>query len=84
MNIDVSNIDPQHLRYFVFSKNQLDVFTKLNDKLGKPTVTPVVFVAGKRKQYTEMLKDHTKCRYSDYKIVAAGDIRKMQFTEWVM
>jgi hypothetical protein len=78
------HVDQEYLRYFVFSKEQLNVFTRLNERLGRPTVVPTVFVAGRRKQYTEMLKDPTKCRYSDYKIVAAGDIRTMQFTEWTI
>ena len=83
-NAELANIDPQYLRYFVFSKQQLNTFRNLNTRLGRPTVVPVVFVAGRKQQYTEMLKDPNKCRYSDYKIVAAGDIRKMQFTEWAI
>lgn len=81
-NLDITNVEPQYLRYFVFSKEQMKTFKLLNDRRGRPTIVPVVFVAGKKKQYTEMLKDPTKCRYSDYKIVAAGDIRKMKYTEW--
>lgn len=81
-NTDVSDINPLYLRYWVYSKEQYDVVKELNRKMGKSTTAPIVFIAGKRKPYTQMLKDPTKSRYSDYKVVAVGDIRTMKYTEW--
>jgi hypothetical protein len=44
-------------------------------KLGK------VVVNGVYREYTDMVRDMTQCRFADAVLVTRGDIREMQFTE---
>lgn len=69
-------------RCFVYSPTQKDDLIKSRQinstnkiKLG------TVIVNGVPKDYTDMITDMSKSRYSDAILVAKGDIRRMKFTE---
>lgn len=71
-----------YTRYFMFSNEHLKKIKELaikngdmNPKLGK------VLVAGNYKRYTHMTNDPESYsrRYSDARIVVAGDIRKIKY-----
>lgn len=71
-------------RYFMFSQEHMRYLKELEAKQGNKNYRPsTVLVGGSYKPYTNMVTDpkvYTD-RYSDARIVASGDIRKMKFTE---
>ena len=69
-------------RCFVYSPTQRDELLKLSatGSVNKFKLGTVV-VNGISKNYTEIVTNMSKCRYSDAMLVAKGDIRKMSFTE---
>lgn len=71
-----------YTRYFVFSQTQMqdkiNIASSMSSK--KPKLGKVV-VNGVARDYTEMVTDMARCRYSDAVLVTKGDIRTIKFTE---
>ena len=78
----MANDSSIYTRCFVFSQTQrqqiLDIATKMGTS--QPKVGKVV-VNGVYREYTEIVRDMTQCRYTDAILVTKGDIREMKFTE---
>lgn len=73
--------DSIYFRYFVYSKTQAKEFEQVNKAMNTDTHRlGTVIVNGIQKYYTEKVRDLSKCRYGDSKVVASGDIRKIKHT----
>lgn len=69
----------ENIKYFMFSVSQLDFQKSIKTKLGKQYINKYVFFNGKKYQYTEILDDPSKSKYSDVKTVAYGNINNMKY-----
>lgn len=69
-------------RCFVYSPTQKDdlIRTRQINSTRKIKLGTVI-INGVPKDYTDMITDMSKARYSDSILVAKGDIRRMKFTE---
>lgn len=67
------------IKYFLFSREQLEFMKKMESVQGKRFKTGTVIVNGVRKQYTEM-SNSSKSRYADAQLVTQGDISKIKYT----
>ena len=76
----MSTNDSVDIRYFVFSRTQYNTQKEISRKLGKNFVPNKVFLKGQAFEFTEILKDPNKSRYSDVKVIGFGDIKKMKYT----
>ena len=66
-------------KYFIYSSSQLKERTDIEKKIGRKFIPGTVVVGSTKQQFTE-LSDTGNSRYSDAKIVAEGDIDKMNYT----
>ena len=67
-------------RYFVYSAEQKDELIKSLVVGTRPKLGTVI-VNGVAKEYTDILIDMSKARFSDTTLVIKGDIRKLKFTK---
>lgn len=67
-------------RYFLFSMDQVKDKNKIYDKVNKTMVLGTVFYNGVRKEFSALSTTPTLNKYTDVRIVAQGDITKMQYT----
>ena len=70
-----------YYRYFLFSQEQKNMRLKVEGNLGKQIKFGTVVVNGVAKQYTDIVIDPNKSKFSDAVIVTHGDIRKIKYTE---
>lgn len=68
------------IKYFLFSREQMEFRKSMEARQGKKFKVGTVIVNGVRKHYTEM-SDTNKSRYSDAVIVAHGDISTFKYTQ---
>lgn len=68
------------IRYFMFSREQKKMQQEMSRRIGKNFVPKKVFVNGQEKEYTEILKDSNKSRYTDAILVASGDLKQIKYT----
>ena len=73
------NANNPNLRYFVFSRTQLNLQKEIARKLGKNFVANKVYSNGQALEFTEIVRDPNKSRYPDTKVVASGDIKTMKY-----
>lgn len=66
--------------YFIYSKQQFNDRTKVENNIGKKFSPGTVLVKGSRKQYTE-LNNTGESSYSDATIVAEGELSRMNYTK---
>ena len=66
-------------KYFIYSASQMRERTQIEKNIGRKFIPGTVVVGATKHQYTE-LSDTGNSRYSDAKIVAEGDINKMNYT----
>lgn len=78
----MANDSSIYTRCFVYSQAQRQQMIDIASAMGttQPKVGKVV-VNGIYREYTEIVRDMTQCRYSDAILVTKGDIREIQFTE---
>jgi hypothetical protein len=71
-----------YTRCFVYSQTQRQQILDIAASMGssKPKLGKVV-VNGVYREYTDMVRDMSQCRFADAVLVTRGDIREMQFTE---
>lgn len=67
------------IKYFLFSREQMEFMKNMEAVQGKRFRTGTVIVNGIRKQFTELSSSGVS-RYSDAKIVAQGDISRIKYT----
>ena len=67
------------IKYFLFSREQMEFMKKMEAVRGKRFKTGTVIVNGVRKPYTEM-SNSSNSRYTDAQLVAKGDISNMRYT----
>ena len=67
------------MKYFIFSVEQLRLMKETDLKIGKIFTPGKVLVNGSYSNYTEILDDPKKSRFSDAKVVASGDLSKMKY-----
>lgn len=65
------------IKYFMFSVQQLNLRKDVEKQLGRTYRPGVVLVNGEYKQYTEILNDPKKSRFSDATVVASGILDEM-------
>lgn len=70
-----------NFRYFIFSVDQLKRDREIADKMNRVYKPKFVVFNGEKYQYTEMSISKENIRFSDYKIVAYGDIENMCYGE---
>ena len=70
-----------YYRYFIFSQEQKNMRLKVEANLGKQIKFGTVVVNGVKKEYTDIVIDPNKSKFSDAVIVTHGDIRKIKYTE---
>ena len=68
-------------RYFMYSREQLKLKNELESKIGRTFKPGTVIVNGNKKQYTEMCTVPNTVRFPDSKIIIAGDIRTITYTD---
>ena len=69
-------------RCFVYSPTQKeDLFRFRQTNSTRQIKLGTVIVNGVPKDYTDMITDMSRSRYSDSILIAKGDIRRMKFTE---
>lgn len=68
------------IKYFMYSKTQQDIKKEVTRRIGKNFVPSKVFINGQVFEFTEIVKDPNKTRFSDSKVVASGDINKIKYT----
>lgn len=66
------------VKTFVFSQTQQ---TELKNIHGKNYAFGHVIVNGQKKIYTDIIKDISKCRFSDAKVLITGEINSIQYTK---
>ena len=78
----MANDSSIYTRCFVFSQLQQQQMTEVASTMGsnRPKIGKVV-VNGVYRDYTEIVRDMTQCRFPDAILVTKGDIREIQFTE---
>lgn len=67
------------IKYFLYSKEQVDFRKKIESKMGRVYSPGYVIVGGMKKQYSEISSKPYSDRYSDANIVASGDINDMVY-----
>jgi hypothetical protein len=70
-----------YLRYFMYSREQLELKKTVASKRGKTYVPGTVIVNGSAKQFTEMVTDPVNVNFSDAMLVTSGDMRKIKYTD---
>lgn len=68
-------------RYFLYSSTQYKDRLEIEKKIGKVFIPGVVIYKGKKKEFTEITTDPSRCMYADKKIVAEGYIEDMKYTQ---
>ena len=66
-------------KYFIYSSEQLKFRKEVEQKMGKRFRVGEVFVNGKKYPFTE-LSSSPMSRYSDFKVVAEGELGTMKYT----
>jgi len=66
------------IKSFIFSQTQQAEQKKL---YGKNYAFGHVIVNGQKKIYTDILKDPSKCRFSDAKVLITGEMDKISYTK---
>lgn len=74
-----TNTTTNNIRYFIFSRTQLNLQKEVARKLGKNFASNKVYSNGQALEFTEIIKDPNNSRYADAKVVASGDIKKMKY-----
>ena len=71
----------KYMRYFLYSREQMNIKKSVEEKLGKTFKIGTVIVKGLPQEYTEITTDPVNIKFSDAKVVAYGDIRDMKYTK---
>lgn len=69
-----------YMRYFIFSRTQMEEQKTAASKLGRLFKPKQVIVNGVAKIYTDIVIDKNNVRYTDAYAVTYGDIRGIKFT----
>ena len=69
------------IRYFMFSKTQMVKKKEIEANIGRTYVPKTVIVNGTSKEYTEILDDPNKSRFSDAIVIISGDIDTIRYTK---
>ena len=67
-------------RFFIYSQFQRKEKENIANNMSKKYVPGSLVIKGQKKLFTDIVLNTNNVRYSDYKIVAEGDIRKMKYT----
>lgn len=67
-------------KYFLYSLKQIADKNEMYDKVNKEMVLGTVIYNGKRREFSALSDTKTLERYSDARVVAEGEIDKMQYT----
>ena len=70
----------QDYRYFLFSMDYVNDKNAIYDKVNKVMVLGTVNYNGSKREFSSLSKVQTLGRYTDVRVVAQGDITKMQYT----
>lgn len=70
-------------RYWIYSKTEEDLIKQVSNGVSSSKIKlgTVISNGGVAKNYTSIINDPSKTRYSDSTIVAEGDIRKVVYTQ---
>lgn len=69
------------IRYFWYSKSQLDFRRERERKLGRQFKVGHVFAGGARRPFTEITSTpNPPARYSDARLVTSGDVANITYT----
>jgi len=72
-------IDMYH-RIFVYSAEQKKEKDSIASNMGQKYIPGSLIVKGQKKLFTDIVLDISKFRYSDARVVAEGDIRRIPHT----
>ena len=67
-------------RFFIYSQLQRKEKDNIASNMSKKYIPGSLVIKGQKKLFTDIVLNVNNVRYSDYKIVAEGDIRKMKYT----
>ena len=70
----------QDYRYFLFSMEYVNDKNEIYDKVNKVMVLGTVNYNGSKKEFAALSKTPTLNKYTDVRVIAEGDITKMQYT----
>ena len=70
----------QDYRYFLFSMDYVNDKNAIYDKVNKVFVLGTVNYNGTKREFSSLSKVQTLGKYTDVRVVAQGDITKMQYT----
>lgn len=68
-------------RYFIFSREQMEMMKEIRKNMNKNIKFGEVVVNGISKPYTDIVTDMSKCKFGDSVLVIAGDLRKLKYTQ---
>lgn len=69
-----------YYRIFVYSAEQKKEKDSIAAKMGQKYIPGSLVIKGQKKLFTDIVLDINKFRYSDARVVAEGDIRRVSFT----
>ena len=70
----------QDYRYFLFSMDYVNDKNAIYDKVNKIMVLGTVNYNGSKREFSSLSKTPSLHHYTDVRVVAQGDITKMQYT----
>lgn len=66
-------------KYFIYSKEQEQLRYNIELKLGKKFLPGIIIIDGSEYNFTEIVDNLSKLKYSDSEIVAYADIRSATY-----
>ena len=70
----------QDYRYFLFSMDHVNDKNEIYDRVNKVMVLGTVIYNGTKREFSALSKTQSLGKYTDVRVVAQGDITKMQYT----
>lgn len=70
-----------YTRHFIFSREQMELKKKIEQKTKTKVEFGKVMVNGAQKVFTDIVKDKKDCKFSDAIVLISGDIRTIKYTE---
>lgn len=69
-----------NISYFIFSSTELKRLMEVSSKMGKKYTAKYVIVSGQKKEYTSIVSDLSKVRFTDAITLISGDINTIKYT----
>lgn len=67
-------------RFFIYSQNQRQEKNQIATAMSKKYTPGSLVIRGQKKLFTDIVLNLNTVMYSDYKVIAEGDIRRVKYT----